>query len=141
MVHHGTNRDDWDMTRSADEKLARLAASHLGTGRSPDEVRLLGRLADLAVVPAGTVLQREGSWAPWSYYLLGGATLLSSDDRPLAVAGEGSWLLGAGTGPTRGSLPVTVVAASDTPALCFRANDLDQARHVLPDLIPAASRS
>ena len=126
------------MTRSTDEKLARLAASHLGAGRSAGEVRQLGRLADLAVVPAGTVLQREGSWAPWSYYLLGGATLLSSDDLPLAVAGEGSWLLGAGGGPSRSALPVTVVAATDTPALCFRPTDLDQARRELPDLMPAA---
>ena len=127
------------MTRSSDEKLARLAASHLGTGRSVDEVRVLGRLADLTVVPAGTVLQREGSWAPWSYCLLGGATLLSSADRPVAVAGEGTWLLGAGTGPSRSALPVTVVAAIDTPALCFRPTDFEQAWQELPGLMPAAA--
>jgi hypothetical protein len=127
------------MTRSADEKLARLASSHLGTGRSADELRLLGRLADLAVVRAGTVLQREGSWAPWSYCLLGGATLLSTADLPLAVAGEGTWLLGSGGGRSRSALPVTVVAATDTPALCFRPTELEQARRELPDLMPAAA--
>ena len=127
------------MTRSADEKLARLASSHLGAGRSAEDLRLLGRLGDLTVVPAGTVLQREGGWAPWSYYLLGGATLLSTDDVPLAVAGEGSWLLGSGGGRSRRTLPVTVVAATDTPALCFRPLDLEQAQHELPDLMPAAA--
>jgi hypothetical protein len=127
------------MTSPADEKLTRLAGSTLGAGRSDAELLALGRLADLALVPAGTVLQREGSWAPWSYCLLGGTALLSSADVPLAVAGEGTWLLGAASRPTRGALPVTVVAATDTPALCFRSTDLDLAQRELPGLVPAAA--
>ncbi|MGH9138882.1 MAG: hypothetical protein ACRD0G_17865 [Acidimicrobiales bacterium] len=130
------------MTREQDGKLATLAASPVGNGRSVAELRALGRLADLAVVPAGTVLQREGAWAPWSYCLLGGAALLSASDVPLAVAGGGAWLLGAGHTPGGGGgpVPVTVVTATDTPTLCFRPADFDAARRELPGLMPILPR-
>lgn len=127
------------MTDLTDEKLARLATSPAGLGRTAAELRALGRLADLAVVPAGTVLQREGSWEPWSYCLLGGTMLLSAADVPLAVAREGAWLLGAGHGRSRSTVPVTAVAACDTPALCFRSSDLAQAQSELPGLLPVAA--
>lgn len=123
------------MARRPDLKLQLLAGSALGAGLSRDDVRELGACADVIDFPAGALVQHEGAHEPWTYCILGGAALLSSHERPVAVSGPGAWLLG---GPD-GAPAVTSLAATDLTLLCFRPSDVARALHALPGVLPTSA--
>lgn len=115
-----------------DAKLERLAAS--GLCPSARDLLALGRLSDLATVPSGAMLQREGGREPWPYCVLEGAVLLSSSDEPVAVAGPGAWVLGQVPGRRHRPAAVSAVAGTDLEVLAFRPHDLDELLGRIPGL-------
>ena len=117
------------MATSTDRKLARLAAAGLCRGAATD-LREVGRLGDLTSVDSGVVLAHEGGHEPWSYFVLGGAALLSAGDTPVAVAGAGCWLLGHVPGREHRAMPYDVVAGSNLEVLAFRPRDLGAALRI-----------
>ncbi len=117
---------------TTDSKLERLIA--LGACEARDAQRL-GRRGDIVVASGGTVLRHGDHHEPWSYRVLSGTALLSTDGEAVAVVGEGAWLLGDLPGTRRAAPPLRVVAGTDVELLAFRPRDLGAALIEIPTLL------
>jgi CRP/FNR family transcriptional regulator, cyclic AMP receptor protein len=76
---------------SADAKLFDLAEVPLFEGCRRHELITLGRMSEDLVVPAGTMLTREGAPGRWWFAVRQGLAGVTRRGRPTGVLGPGDW--------------------------------------------------
>lgn len=112
---------------------SKLSAVELFSGLSRDELRRLSRVTDEVVVPAGTVLIHEGTFAHEFLLIEAGSAEVRREGRLLAELGAGDFAgeIGVMQDARRNA---TVTATSELTAIVMTARDLRQLARELPSV-------
>lgn len=135
MVRFAPFVDAESMRKTPDAKIRLLEDSVLCRHLRPEQVTHVGRLGELVHIPAHTVIQHAGRTEPWSYHVLAGTVLVSTDTAAVAVVDAGGWLLG-----DHRRTAVTALAATDLIVLAFGPREFASVVAVLDDEVFALAR-
>lgn len=112
---------------------SKLSAVDLFSGLTRDELRRLSSVTDEVVVPAGTVLIHEGTFAHEFLLIEAGSAEVRREGRLLAELGAGDFAgeIGVMQDARRNA---TVTATSELTAIVMTARDLRQLARELPSV-------
>ncbi len=112
---------------------SKLNATELFSGVSPEELGQLSRVTDEVVVPAGTTLISEGSFAHEFLLIEAGSAEVRRDGRLLAELGPGDFAgeIGVMRDARRNA---TVTASSELTAIVMTARDLRALAREMPSV-------
>lgn len=102
-----------------DQKLARLASIPIFRGCGVETCRLLGRISEEILFPAGAVVEREGAPGTGWQVIYAGSALTSQTGRPLGLLGPGDFW---GEVPILAARPVDVTVTALTSMTLYAFN-------------------